>query len=231
MASLRGGYRAVVLGATGGIGAALAERIGADPRCGGLVGLGRRDGFELLDEASIQGAAEEARRRLGEIDLLLVATGALTAGGREPERALAEWDGAVMARLFALNAAGPALALKHFAPLLPKDRRSLAAALSARLGSIGDNGLGGWASFRASKAALNQFVRTAANELRRTRPEAVLLAYHPGTVDTGFSAGRGPALKRLSTDEAARRCLAVLDGQAPGASGSFLDHEGRSVDW
>ena len=231
MASLRDGYSAVVLGSTGGIATALTGAVRDDARCGNLLGFGRRDGFDLRSEASVRACAEQAREACGEIDLLVVATGVLQAGSREPERSLRDWSADAFAELLQINAIGPALALKHFTPLLQPGRRHCVAVLSARLGSIGDNDLGGWASFRSSKAALNQIVRTAALELRRTHPLGVVVSYHPGTVATRFSEGRGRQLARLSAAEAASRCLRVLDGLDASQTGSFLDHRGATVPW
>jgi len=147
-----------------------------------------------------------------------------------PERALRQIDPAHMARAFALNAIGPALLMKHFLPRLPRAGRAVFATLSARVGSIGDNRLGGWYSYRASKAALNQLVRTAAIELARTHPEAVCVALHPGTADTALSrpfARRG--LDVVSPGAAALRLLAVLGALAPSDSGSFLDYRGQRL--
>ena len=131
-----------------------------------------------------------------------------------------------------MNAVGPALVLKHFVPLLPRRGRSVVAALSARVGSIGDNRLGGWYGYRASKAALNQLLRTAAVELARTHPEAVCVALHPGTVATRLSAPHGKAGLRVRTpDQAAADLLAVLDGLTPAHTGGFFDADGRAVPW
>ena len=161
--SLANGYRALVFGASGGIGGAIVSLLERDRRCADVIGLSRRDGFDVEDEASIAVAAV----RLGEqeFDLLFDATGALEIDGYGPEKSLRAIDPDAMARQFAVNAIGPALILKHFVPLLPRGRRALFATLSARVGSIGDNRLGGWISYRAAKSALNQIVRTAAVEV------------------------------------------------------------------
>ncbi|RIY01986.1 SDR family oxidoreductase [Aureimonas flava] len=227
--SLRSGYRALVFGAGGGIGGALAAALEADARCAGVAGLSRRDGFELEDEASVAAAA--ARFAEGEFDVLLDATGALRIDGYGPEKALREIDPAGMARQFAVNAIGPALILKHFVPLLPRGRRSLFATLSARVGSIGDNRLGGWISYRAAKAALNQILRTAAVEVARRRPEAVLAALHPGTVATPLSEPFAGTRDRLDPADAARRLLVVLDGLPAERSGCFVAYDGRPIEW
>ena len=212
--------RALVIGNSGGIGAALAAALAAR---GEVVGLSRsRDGLDLTDEDSIRAAFQKVT---GPFDLVFVATGAL---GR-PEKTLKTFDPAAFAAQVSLNAAGPMLALKHALPMLPRDRRVVFAALSARVGSIGDNRLGGWYSYRAAKAALNQLLHSAAVELARTHPQAVIAALHPGTVATRFTEGYGG--EKLTPAESAARLLSVLDGLTPAQSGGFFDHKGETVPW
>jgi len=137
-----------------------------------------------------------------------------------------------MARAFQINAIGPALLMKHFLPLLPREGKSVFATLSARVGSISDNQLGGWYSYRASKAALNQFVRTAAVELRRTNPAALCVALHPGTVDTSFTQRFAKTGLELQTPEvSAGKLLAVIDGLDASRNGMFIDQHGYTIDW
>ncbi|HRG72895.1 MAG TPA: SDR family oxidoreductase, partial [Thauera aminoaromatica] len=187
--------------------------------------------LDLLEEASIAAAAAAVRAR-GVPTLVFDATGFLHGAGMEPEKSWRELDAAHLAHAFAINAIGPALLMKHFLPLLPRDRRAVFATLSARVGSIGDNRLGGWYAYRASKAALNQLVRTAAVELRRSRPQAICVALHPGTVDTGLSAPFAKSgLQVQAPAEAAARLLAVIEGLGPGDSGEFFDHRGEPVPW
>lgn len=231
MDSLGSTYKAVIIGASGGIGAALAAALEADERCGGLVRLSRSvDGVDLTDEQSIARAAILVREKHGEIDLVFDATGALEIEGTGPEKALRALDSAVMARQFAVNAIGPALLIKHFSPLLPRSRRAIFATLSARVGSIGDNRLGGWISYRAAKAALNQIVRTAAIEIARTHPQALVLALHPGTVatrlTTPFRHGDGTA-----PEEAAASLLQVIDRLSASETGKFYAYDGQPVGW
>jgi NAD(P)-dependent dehydrogenase (short-subunit alcohol dehydrogenase family) len=222
---------AIVFGASGGIGAALAaelERAGITTH-----GLHRRSdpAIDLLDEATIAAAAARIAGS-GEHRLMIDATGFLHGGGHQPEKALAQIDAAHMAHAFAVNAIGPALLMKHFLPLMPKGGRSVFATLSARVGSIGDNRTGGWFAYRASKAALNQIVRTAAIELHRRRPEAICCALHPGTVDTGLSAPFAKAgLRVRSPQDAATRLLAVVDRLDTSDNGRFFDHEGADIPW
>ena len=196
----------------------------------GARGLSRRSDppVDLADEPGIAAAAALLGRE-APFTRIIVATGALVIDGRGPEKRLAELDPAAMARAFAINAIGPALLLKHFTGLLPRRGRCVFATLSARVGSIGDNAMGGWYSYRASKAALNQMVRTAAVEVARQRPEAVLLALHPGTVRTSLSAPFTKADQGSTAQEAAVRILSVMDNAT--GTGAFLDQNGRTVPW
>jgi NAD(P)-dependent dehydrogenase (short-subunit alcohol dehydrogenase family) len=158
--------------------------------------------------------------------------------GRPPEKRLADLDLATAARAMGVNALGPALAVRHLHELLPLGERALLGVLSARVGSIADNRLGGWYTYRASKAALNQLLRTAAIEIARRRPLAVLAALHPGTVRSPLSApviGRDPDRDALAPEESARKLLSVLDAlpaEAPdGARAHFVAWDGRPVPW
>jgi NAD(P)-dependent dehydrogenase (short-subunit alcohol dehydrogenase family) len=216
--------KALVIGSGGGIGAALLAALAAR---GEAVGLGRADGLDVTDEASV---AACLGRVTGPVDLVIVATGALAPPGSGPEKTLRSLDAGQMAAQFAVNATGPMLVLKHVLPLLPRDGRAVFAALSARVGSIGDNRAGGWYSYRASKAALNQLIRTAGIEVARTRPHAVLAAVHPGTVATRFTAGY-PGHDKVAPEAAAANILAVLDGLSPADTGGFFDWSGARVPW
>lgn len=230
--SLGAGYRALVLGASGGIGSAFLAAFHDDPACAGAYGLSRcHDGFDVTDEASVSAAAERLKGEGTGFDVIVCATGALTIDGVGPEKTIKAISVEAMTAQFALNAIGPALVLKHFSPLLSRDRRSLMAFLSARVGSIGDNRLGGWISYRASKAALNQIVRTSAIEIARTRPLAVIAALHPGTVATALSDRFSAGHERFSPDDSVARMLAVLDGLDPAASGSFHAYDGQLIPW
>jgi len=232
--SFPAGGLAVVVGASGGIGGALLARLAGEPSFRGVVGLGRGSvpPLDLTSEETIARAAAHVAGTGHEPRLVVDATGFLHGDGLAPERSWRELDPAHMAMAFAVNATGPALLMKHFLPLLPRDGKAVFATLSARVGSIGDNRLGGWYSHRASKAALNQLVRTAAVELGRRRPAAVCVALHPGTVDTGLSAPFAKAgLEVRPAGQAADRLLRVIDRLAAGDSGGFLDHRGARLPW
>ncbi len=228
--SLPPGYRALVLGSSGAIGGALVAALQADPRCAGVSGLCRVQGFDLEDEASIAAAAA-GLRALAPFHLIVCATGVLQAG-RPPEKRLADLDAATLARLYAINAIGPALAIKHGHELLPTGERSLFGLLSARVGSIGDNGKGGWYGYRASKAALNMLVKTAAIEVARRRPLAVLAALHPGTVRSGLTRPIIGDAEATAPEDAAQNLLAVLDAlPSESASGCFRAWNGAPIPW
>ena len=223
---------AIIIGASGGIGGALADQVEAAGRHAVVHRVSRRaDGFDVTDEAAHRALAG----RLADgpsPTLALVATGVLSDGEHGPERALRALEPDWLARQYAVNAIGPALALKWLAPLMPRGERAVFAALSAKVGSISDNGLGGWYGYRASKAALNQLVRTAAVELARTHPEAVVAALHPGTVRTGLSApftGRRDPNDLFTPTESAAKLLAVLDGLEPGDSGRLWSWDGEEI--
>jgi NAD(P)-dependent dehydrogenase (short-subunit alcohol dehydrogenase family) len=228
------GGLAVVIGATGGIGRALAGLLAGQPSFAQVVGLGRSSTprLDLEDEATIVRAADHVRSLGPDLRLMIDATGVLQDGALVPEKAWRELDPAHMARAFAVNAIGPALLMKHFLPLMPKRGRAVFATLSARVGSIGDNKLGGWYSYRASKAALNQIVRTASIELARRAPQALCVALHPGTVATALSAPfakSGSAV--LTPANAAQHLLTVIDRLEPVDSGGFFDWRGAPVPW
>ncbi|MEA1619475.1 SDR family NAD(P)-dependent oxidoreductase [Erythrobacter sp. T5W1-R] len=232
---------AAVFGASGGIGRAVAEALAA----GGteLVYTGTRRGegprgkafrpfdFDLSDESSIADAANLMRDQRPQ--WVIIASGVLTlADGTGPERTLKRLDSDVMAEVFAINTIGPALIAKHILPLMAKDERFVFAALSARVGSISDNRLGGWHSYRASKAALNMLLRNFALEMARTHPQGVVAGLHPGTVDSAlsqpFQSGLPEGQLTTPTDAAAN-LLGVLAALTPEQSGRVFDFRGAEV--
>ena len=220
--------RALVVGSSGGIGSALVAALTA--RGYAVTGVSRRgDGLDVTDEASVArvlGALEPG------FDLVIVATGALEIGGHRPEKSLRAVEPAALAAQFAVNAMGPALVLKHALRLMPRDRRAVFAALSARVGSISDNRLGGWHAYRASKAALNMILRNLSVEMARSHPQAVIAGLHPGTVATDLSAPfqKGVAQGKLFTaDYSAERLLSVLSKLTPADSGGVFAWDGARI--
>ncbi|WP_420414778.1 SDR family NAD(P)-dependent oxidoreductase [Roseibium sp.] len=225
---------ALVIGATGGIGKAIVAELEADGHYDQIIALSRRSNprIDLLDEATIAETADWVEKQDLRIELVLDATGALTLGDKKPEKSLRELEPQALAKSYAINAIGPALLMKHFLPLLPRDGKSVFATLSARVGSISDNKLGGWYSYRASKAALNQLVKTAATELARRKPDAICVALHPGTVRTPLTEGFAKSgLEVQQAELAALRLLSVVDSLTPKHSGGFFDHLGKPVGW
>lgn len=216
--------RSLIIGSSGGIGSALLAACESD-----AVGLSRRShGLDLTDEVSI---ARVIGAQDGAFDRVIVATGALELNGAAPEKSLRSLDPAALAAQFALNAIGPALVLKHALRLLPKDRPSRFAVLSARVGSIGDNRLGGWHSYRAAKAALNQLIHTAAIEIARSHPQAVVACLHPGTVATPLTARYAGSHPTVTPAQAAQNLLTVLDTLTPAETGGFYDWKGQTIPW
>lgn len=222
---------AVIIGASGGIGGALADAIEEEGTHDRVWRLSRADGLDLTDEASIAAAA--ARVAGGPApSLVIVATGILGEDGRGPEKALKDLDADWLARVYAVNAIGPALVAKHFVPLLPKAGTPVFAALSARVGSIGDNALGGWHGYRASKAALNMLLRNVAIEAKRRYDRTIVVGLHPGTVDTPLSKpfqGNVAPGKLFAPDRAAVQLLDVIDGLKPHDSGKVFAWDGTEV--
>lgn len=218
--------KALVIGASGGIGAAMAKVL-AD-RGDVVTALSRsRDGLDITDQASVD-------RVLGGLDDLydqiFIAPGILSPPGHGPEKALDQISADSMAQVLAVNTVGPALILRHVPRLLPRNDPAVVAVLTARVGSIGDNRLGGWYSYRASKAAANQIVRTAAIEIARKHPKAAIIALHPGTVETQFTQNY-PAHRKVSPESAAMNLMQVIDGVTAADSGRFLDWSGQEVPW
>ena len=233
---------AVVWGASGGIGGALVDALASSGNYA-MIHAGSRTNsvtasnvirpftFDLRDEASII-AASLTVAAAGPVDLAIVATGILHTESYAPEKRFAALTADAMIALFEVNTVGPALIAKHTIRSLPKDRRSVFAALTARVGSIGDNRLGGWHSYRASKAALNMIIANLAIELNRTHPHAIAVGLHPGTVDSSLSLPfqKGVADGKLfSPTASAQSLLGVIDDLTCPASGSVLAWDGQRI--
>jgi len=234
--------RIVIIGANGAIGAALVDCYRQAAPASWLLVCSREPltdlpahgqwaALDLLDERSIAAAAAQAAAQ-GPLDRVVICTGMLHGSGQRPEKSLRELDAAWLQHNFAVNSIGPALVLKHFLPLLRRDERAVCAALSARVGSISDNRLGGWYSYRASKAALNMLIATAAIELKRTHPRALLLGLHPGTVDSRLSAPFQTNVREgqlQSPAQAAEQLRQVIENADPALSGRCLAWDGSVV--
>lgn len=234
----------VVVGAGGGIGAEFVRQLSASRKIGRVFALYRQppaavdSGVEALacdlaDEQSIREAAETVSRH-SPVDAVIVATGLLHRDSIQPEKSIASIEADAMLEVFRINTVGPMLLAKHFLPLLRRDAKTLFAALSARVGSISDNRLGGWASYRASKAALNMLLRTAAIEHKRRWPESVVVALHPGTVDTPLSAPfqrRVPEGGLFTPSYSVQQLLEVLDNLDATDSGGFFAWDGKPIEF
>ena len=226
-----GDRTAVIIGARGGIGAAFADALEADARYTRVVRLHRESEppVDILDEASIAAAASACADM--QPDIVIVATGVLHSGGKGPEKSLRELAPDWMMQNYRINAIGPALVAKHFLPIMAKSAPICFAALSARVGSISDNRLGGWHSYRASKAALNMFIRNLAIEWQRKNPQSVIVGLHPGTVETPLSAPfkGNPTHERFTPARAANDMLTVLQALTPAQSGQIYAYDGTLI--
>lgn len=228
--SLGNGYKALVIGASGAIGQAFCQLLRADPNCAGVRELSRSSSpaLDLETPTSIAEAAA-ALADEGPYQLILLTAGLLHRPGIAPEKSLAAIEAEALQAVFQVNALGPALVLRHFLPLL--DKQGAMAMLSAKVGSIGDNRLGGWYAYRASKAALNMLIKTAAIELARSKPKARLLSLHPGTVISPLSQPFRGASAARPAEQAAAEMLRVIDALGPEHSGSFHAYDGQRLPW
>ena len=219
--------RALIIGSSGGIGSAIAGEL--IRRNVEVTGLSRRDdGLQITDEASVE--ASLGRLDAG-YDLIFLATGALEIAGARPEKTLGQLSAQAMMDQFSVNCIGPSLVLKHARRLMPRDRRGVFVTLSARVGSICDNRLGGWYAYRTAKAALNQMLHSAAIELARTHPQLICAALHPGTVETEFTRKYVGRQLAVPAAEAAENLLQVINALTPDQTGGFFDWTGAEVPW
>jgi len=234
--------RVAIIGASGGIGSALVGQLSNSNHVETIYALSRTRlqtlqvdkkaqwlPIDLLDEETIEKAANEIEKN-GTVDVVIIASGLLHTENIKPEKDWRMLESQSMSALFAINTIGPALVMKHFAPVLPKGGRSIIAALSARVGSISDNRLGGWYSYRASKAALNQIIRTFSVELSRKNKDAVLLGLHPGTVSTNLSEPyQANNYERFTLQQSAEYLLSVIDQADPSMTGKVYDWKGDII--
>ncbi|WAJ36164.1 SDR family NAD(P)-dependent oxidoreductase [Pseudomonas sp. GOM7] len=228
--SLGSGYKALVIGASGTLGQAFCQLLRGDGNCTSVRELSRGStpAIDMEDPSSIAVAAE-ALVEEGPFQLILHTAGLLHRPGIAPEKSLNAIEADALQAVFQVNALGPALVLRHFLPLL--DKQGAMAMLSAKVGSIGDNRLGGWYAYRASKAALNMLIKTAAIELARSKPKARLLSLHPGTVISPLSQPFRGATAARPAELAAAQMLQVIDSLGPEHSGSFHAYDGQPLPW
>lgn len=218
-----------MVGASGGIGAAVDAQIRASGAFAQVISTQRNKPLklDLTNEADSAGLASTIKATGLDLRLVFDATGYLHGSHGGPEKSWSAIDPNAMAHQFAVNAIGPALLLKHLLPLMPREGKAVFATISAKVGSITDNQLGGWYGYRSAKAALNQIIKTASIELARKRPEAICLALHPGTVATPLSDPFAKNGVRLQTpDESAQAMLDVIGKATPEQSGYLMTYDG-----
>ena len=242
------GLRIAVFGSGGGIGRALVDELATRPGVGRIYAFSRTIpgteppsdrvvpiAVDAGNDAALGGAVQSLEPGLdGGLDMVLVASGVLHTSEFRPERRLRELDAGAMLEVFRVTAVVPTLVAKHCLPMLKRDTRTVFAALSARVGSIGDNRLGGWLSYRASKAALNMALKTVAIEHARNRPDSLVVGLHPGTVDTPLSqpfSSRVPEGKLFSPAESVRYLLSVIDGLDPADTGGVFAWDGLRIEY
>ena len=240
--SLGQNLRVVVVGASGGIGAALVDRLVSSSQVARVHSLSRQGKshpspkvsnltFDFTNEVSIEAAAQ-ALAEVGPLDVVIVATGLLQGGGIAPEKNLRALSIKGYEQSFLINTIGPAMTARYFLPLMRRDGKAVFAALSARVGSISDNRMGGWYAYRSSKAALNMVIKTLSIEMGRRFKELVIIGLHPGTVDTSLSKpfqGNVPEGKLFTPEFSAEKLLDVIDQVTPHDSGNLLDWQGQTV--
>lgn len=225
-------YRALVIGAKGAIGQAFVDALQRDPQCVHVEAVSRApdSGFDLLEPDSLVEQAAICAVR-GPYHLVVDATGALVIDGIGPEKSLATVQPDILAKGFAINAIGPLMVLRHFAPLLAPGP-SIYAKLSARVGSISDNRKGGWYGYRASKAALNMLLQTAAIELQRKQPELRVVALQPGTVRSKLSQPFSAGIPNLlEPAESVVGMLAALRALTARQGAHYVDYQGHEIPW
>ncbi len=230
LTSLPSGGLAVVVGASGGIGAAVAAAVEASGTFAEIITASRSSepSYDITHEDDVATLAEEIKASGHNLRLVFDATGYLHGSQGGPEKSWSAIDPAAMAHQFAVNTIGPALLIKHLLPLFPRDGKAVFATISAKVGSISDNQLGGWYGYRAAKAALNQIVKTASIELARKRPESICLALHPGTVATPLSDPFAKHGVRLQTPQnSATSMLAVINKASTAQSGQLIAYDGE----
>ncbi len=224
-------FRALVIGSSGTIGTAFVELLKNNPACSEVIGIHRHSEppIDYQNFESIEVCAN-ALPPLAPFQLIINAVGVLHSSSWMPEKRLDDLNAEQLMELMKINAIGPALTIRHFAKLLDP-QNSIMVTLSAKVGSIEDNRLGGWYSYRSSKAALNMLVKTASIEWSRTKPNTVLIAMHPGTVNSRLSKPfRGEQIGRPA-NQAASEMFEVIESLEIKDSGSFVSYSGERLPW
>ncbi|MEM9469074.1 MAG: SDR family NAD(P)-dependent oxidoreductase [Pseudomonadota bacterium] len=243
MLNFKQNLKVVVVGASGGIGSAFIHHLVNEPNVEKIYALSRaHTSFDsdkvhsyqmnLIDEDAVEKMAETLKNE-GGVDAIIVATGMLHDDTIKPEKSLRDIQTSNFEKVMAVNTIGPALIMRHFLPLLPREGKSIFAALSARVGSISDNHIGGWYAYRASKAALNMLIKNASIEFGRRYKEAVIVGLHPGTVDTGLSEpfqGNVPEHKLFTPEYSTEHMLKVLNTLNADQSGKCFDYAGEEIE-
>ena len=224
-------FKAIVIGSSGSIGSAFVDILQEEPCCETVIGIHRQSliAIDFLDPQSITLASQKIADQ-GPFQLLIVATGILHNKEWSVEKKLGDLKQGQLQDLFTINTIGPALVIKEFSNLMDKNGSSMII-LSAKVGSIEDNRLGGWYSYRSSKAALNMMIKTAAIELKRTKPNLTLIAMHPGTVNSNLSKPFGGESKGQNPVQAAKMMLSVIRELTPEKTGSFLSYKNEEIPW
>jgi NAD(P)-dependent dehydrogenase (short-subunit alcohol dehydrogenase family) len=239
------GSNAVVVGSRGGIGSALVSSLIQDGNFKNIFCLSRETGIynndrltslkcDITNVESVELSRDIISSRIAQVDLLFIATGILHSDTIRPEKRMEDLDMAHMQEVFMINTFSPIFFAKTFAPMMNKQSPAVVAAVSARVGSIGDNRLGGWYSYRASKSALNMYFRTLSVEMKRKNPGLIVTLLHPGTTDTKLSAPfqkNVPANKLFSAEKSANYMLDVINRLRPEDSGNFYAWDGAMVEW
>jgi NAD(P)-dependent dehydrogenase (short-subunit alcohol dehydrogenase family) len=244
LSSISENANVAVVGASGGIGSEFVRQLSSDPRVAQVHAMSRSARefasdnvlshvLDFDDEETIRAAAIAATSS-APFDVVIVASGLLHDGDTQPEKSMAQIEAFAMLDVMRINTVGPALVAKHFLPLMRRRAKTVFAALSARVGSISDNRLGGWASYRASKAALNMLLKTASIEHARRFPQSVIVGLHPGTVDTELSRPfqrRVPEKQLFTPAYSVSQLLQVIDQRVADESGRCFAWDGQVIEY
>ena len=190
--------------------------------------------MDITDESQIAAVIQKIQAETTALHYVINSVGVLHEGEMQPEKSLRQINSEQLLRYFQVNSVGAMLLFKYVQPLLKHDARSILATISAKVGSISDNEIGGWYGYRASKAALNMFIRTSAIEYKRNCPNAILVALHPGTTDTRLSLPfqrNVPPEKLFSVYRTVAQLLTVIAGLAATDSGRFVNWDGNAIPW